>query len=129
MKMRIVDGLPFVETKLVHGGKEILLSNVLIDTGSASTIFSADKALELGLDPSLEDSIYTVRGVGGTEFVYEKFIDKVEIGSIEVRKLRIQIGAMDYGFDIDGIIGIDLLMEEKVIIDTGRLELYTDIAM
>ncbi len=31
---------------------------------------------------------------------------------------------MDYGFDIDGIIGIDLLTKIGVIIDLQRMEIY-----
>lgn len=125
MNIRIVDGLPFVDVKLVHGQNQANLSNVLIDTGSASTLFPADTAIELGLGPSPEDKIYTVHGVGGSEYVFEKYIDKVELGEICVENLRIQVGAMDYGFEINGIIGMDFLMQKRVIIDTGLLTLHS----
>ena len=32
---------------------------------------------------------------------------------------------MDYGFDIDGIIGMDFLVEVGAIVDLSRLEIYT----
>ena len=124
MKLRMVEGLPFVDIKLIHDRKQVILSDILIDTGSESSLISVDIAIELGLDPGLEDKIYTIRGVGGVEYVYEKCIDCVEVGEISASNLNIQIGAMDYGFAINGILGMDFLLQNKVIIDLNKLELH-----
>jgi len=32
---------------------------------------------------------------------------------------------MDYGFDIDGIIGMDFLLEVKAVIDLAKLEVHS----
>ncbi len=39
MKISIDDGLPFIEVDLIHNKQKITLDHVLIDTGSAGTIF------------------------------------------------------------------------------------------
>ena len=121
MNIILKHGLPFIKIELVQGNKNKLLSNVLVDTGSASTLISADTALDLGLGPSPEDKIYTIRGVGGTEFVYEKKLDKINLNEITLSEFSVQIGAIDYGFDIDGILGMDFLIQGKVVIDTYNL--------
>lgn len=124
MKLNVRYGLPFVEAVFIHRGREMAVPNVLIDTGSATTLLSAEIALEVGLEPELTDIIHTMRGIGGKEFVYEKKIDKLMLDSASVQHYTIQIGDMDYGLDINGIIGTDFLMETKIIIDMGEKELY-----
>lgn len=125
MKLNVVYGIPFTEITLVNKDKKITLSNALIDTGSASTMISTDIAVELDLQPSPTDKIHRVRGVGGTEYVYEKEVELIKLNSTEVENLRVQIGAMDYGFDISAIIGMDFLTRAKIIIDTNKLEIYS----
>lgn len=95
MKLNMIYGLPFVDAVFSHRGKDIAVSNVLIDTGSATTLLSAEVALELGLEPELTDTIQTMRGIGGKEFVYEKSIDKLTLDSAIVQMYTIQIGDMD----------------------------------
>ena len=36
----------------------------------------------------------------------------------------IEVGAMDYGFAIDGIIGTDFLLQVGAVIDLSRLEIH-----
>jgi hypothetical protein len=55
--------------------------------------------------------------VGGNEYVIEKRIDALIIDSVSIKDCIIQIGEMDYGFGINGIIGGDLLMRTKMLID------------
>lgn len=52
----------------------------------------------------MDDTIYSIRGVGGSEFVYTKTVDALGVGKLQTRALEVEIGAMDYGFEIDGII-------------------------
>jgi predicted aspartyl protease len=128
IKLRLTNGLPFAEVTFIHNGKVKLVPKVLIDTGSMSTIISTDIADELGLKGEPDDILHAICGVGGSEFVYEKCIDLVEIdGVAKVSNLTIQVGAMDYGFDINSILGMNYLMAAKIIIDTGNLTLYSHI--
>jgi len=40
-----------------------------------------------------------------------------------VTNFAIEVGAMDYGFAIDGIIGTDFLLQVGAVIDLSRLEI------
>lgn len=117
MNLKLKYGLPFIAVVLTHKGKSLRFDNFLIDTGSASTIIAAEIAVKLGLGPEPLDVIRKIRGIGGTEFVYEKYIDRIQLGIKKLNQFRVQIGDMDYGFDIDGILGMDFLMKSKVIVD------------
>ncbi len=116
------DSLPFVNATLTYRGQRITFSNVLIDTGSASTIFSTDKLLEIGLTYESQDQVFRIRGVGGSESVFTKKLDELSLGDISVHEFKIDVGAMDYSFDIEGIIGMDFLTEVGAEIDLGRSE-------
>lgn len=100
------------------------LDNVLIDTGSGGTVFKMDKVDELGITIENDDTIETISGVGGVEFVYKKNIDGINLGSIDVKDFTIEVGVMDYGFDINGIIGMDFLKRIGAIIDLDKMIIY-----
>lgn len=116
-EMEIIDNLLFVDIWINHRGKRKNIDKVLIDTGSATTIIKMDIVDELDIKPEDDDRIGSIAGVGGSEFVYFKEIDEIEIGGHKIEKFTIDIGAMDYGFEINGIIGLDLLLKIKSIID------------
>lgn len=84
MKIRLEGGLPFVTTTLSYGGRELSLDRVLLDTGSAGSVFSADDLSRLGLLPEPQDRIRRIRGVGGTEFVFTKRLDSLLLGDMRV---------------------------------------------
>ena len=123
MRFELKYGIPFVSAIFKHGDKEIILENVVIDTGSGGTILPTETAFELGLEAELNDTLHRIRGVGGTEFVYEKAIDSIQLGNVEVYNFQIQIGAMNYGFGIDAILGMNFLKSGKLLIDCGKLEI------
>lgn len=102
------------------------LDNVLIDTGSGGTVFKMDKVDELGITIENDDTIETISGVGGVEFVYKKNIDGINLGSIDVKDFTIEVGVMDYGFDINGIIGMDFLKRIGAIINLDKMIIYND---
>lgn len=62
-----------------------------------------------------------ISGVGGSEFVFSKTVDSIKIGKTEVKDFTLEIGAMNYGFDLDGIIGLDLLQQIKALINIDKL--------
>jgi hypothetical protein len=46
------------------------------------------------------------------------------LGELEVRDFEVEVGAMDYGFAIDGIVGMDWLTQVGAVIDLSRLEVF-----
>ena len=124
MKIRLRDGLPYVTASLTYQGQRLSFRNVLLDTGSAGAIFSTDRVLTIGLTYEPDDRVHRIRGVGGTEFIFTKQVDCLAVGDLQVNDFQIEVGAMDYGFDIDGIIGMDFLIQVGAVIDLARLKMY-----
>jgi predicted aspartyl protease len=125
MKVRMVDGLPYVAANLSYRGNEIALENVLLDTGSSGVIFPTDQVLKIGLIYEPEDTVHRIRGVGGSEFVFTKRIDSLAVGDLQVQNFEIEVGSMDYGFEFDGIIGMDFLITVGAVIDFKNFRIYT----
>jgi Aspartyl protease len=72
MNISVHHGLPFVEVTIQFRGQNLLLEKVLLDTGSAGTIFNADLVESIGVVPEENDVVDAIRGVGGVECVYRK---------------------------------------------------------
>ena len=103
MKLRLEGRLPYVSVTLGYRQKELHLSRVLLDTGSAGSVFAADLLAPLGIEPESTDRIRRILGVGGSEYVYSKNIDELALGDLKVQDFEIQVRAMSYGFPLDGI--------------------------
>lgn len=123
MKIAVVDGLPFVEVELSHQGASITLSSVLLDTGSAGTIFDVEHMAEIGIRSAPHDIIHRVSGIGGSEFMILKRVEALAIDGSLLADVEIEIGALEYGFPLDGILGLDCLMRFGAVIDLSALEL------
>ncbi len=120
-KITIKGGLPYVTAQLIYRGRRIRFENVLVDTGSGGSVFQADRLLDEALDIQPTDRIREIRGVGGSEFVVSKRIDELRLGDFSVKDFEIEVGAMDYGFGIEGIVGMDFLLQIGAIVDLDRL--------
>ncbi len=123
MRIELRAGLPFVNARLRHGEQALELHDVLLDTGSAGTLFATDSVAPIGLVYEPEDPLRRIYGVGGSEFVFMKRVDQVAVGELQVRDLAVEVGAMDYGFQLDGIIGTDFPLAVGAVIDLSRLEI------
>jgi len=99
----------------------IELKSVLVDTGSAGSVFSADRLQTIGLHMEPEDAIRRIRGVGGTDFVFVKKVDSLTVGTLCVEQFVIEIGAMDYGFPLEGILGMDFLLSTRAKLNFNQL--------
>lgn len=120
MQLTFRHDLAFVTATLTYSGTSIEVADVLIDTGAASTIINADRAAEAGIYVSPNDNLRRLRGVGGHEHVFTRNVDRFAIGAHGVDGFELEIGEMDYGFEIGGIIGMDFLRAVGAVIDLGR---------
>jgi predicted aspartyl protease len=125
-KLFIEDGLLLTDMEVIFRDRSIRLKRVLVDTGSGSTIIKTDLAESIGLVAEENDMIYRISGVGGSEFVFSKTIDSIKFGEEETSNFTLEIGAMDYGFGLDGIIGLDLLQKMRAIINLNKLQIEYD---
>ncbi|MCD1260784.1 hypothetical protein B5M42_018445 [Paenibacillus athensensis] len=58
--------------------------------------------------------------------VFTKWFDSVILGDWSVNECKVEIGALDYGIDIDGILGFDFIQSAKLIINTNKMQVYAD---
>jgi len=123
MQLLLKDDLPFVVVTVEYKGKAVDIPNVLVDTGSASTILAADGLIEVGIEPAADDTLHTIRGVGGIEVVYLRKVDSLKVGEVGVAGFEIEVGGMDYGFEISGILGMDFLRSVGAIINLSEMRL------
>ncbi len=121
--IRLARKLVFVEATVSANGLSVVLKNVMVDTGSGGTFFSTDQMESLGISQELSDRIVFLRGIGGRESVIQKNVDEVRVGDLVVSPMRIQMGAVDYGFPLDGVLGLDFLVATNAIIDFSSLEI------
>lgn len=121
VKLQLKYGLPFCSIKLIYKDKEMILDNILLDTGSGGTVLKMDKVEEVGITIEENDIIETISGVGGSEFVYKKYVNSISIGDLILDNFKVEIGVMDYGFEINGIIGMDFLKSLGAIIDLDKM--------
>jgi predicted aspartyl protease len=98
------------------------IDNVLLDTGSGGTVFKMDVVEEIGITIEYDDVIETISGVGGSEFVYKKDIDSITLGDLELNNFKIEVGVMDYGFEINGILGMDFMKTVGAVINLDEMK-------
>lgn len=123
MELRLKDDLPFLQVTITFRNSTLTIQDVLLDTGSASTIFAADVVARLGITPEADDILRTIQGVGGVKVVYERQIDKLAIENHSIRDLIIEVGGMDDGFAINGILGMNVLRNINAIINLAEMKI------
>ena len=121
MQLALKYNLPFTTVKIAYGDAEIKVTDVLVDTGSASTILAADVVAQIGIVPELQDVPRVIRGVGGTEVVFSRQVDRLQVGNKGIAGFEIEVGGMDYGFEINGILGTDFLVRMGAVIDLSGM--------
>ncbi len=124
MRIRVEDDLPFVSAVLEFNEHTVQLDHLLLDTGSAGTFLAIDQVDSLDILPEPDDAIYQIVGVGGSEYVFSKRVDALIVGDLEVHNFSIEFGAMRYGIQLDGIVGLDFLRLTGAFIDLARMEIY-----
>ena len=97
------------------------IAQVLVDTGSATTLLAADIVTTIGIVPLPQDVLHTLRGVGGTEVVFTRRLDALQIDERRLTNFEIEVGGMDYGFEMHGILGMDFLTRAGAIINLREM--------
>lgn len=82
---------------------------------------NADVVEAIGVKIEPGDFLNKIRGVGGVEVVYSKQFDFVQAGEATLEGFEVEIGEMNYGMEIDGIIGFDYIQSAGLVIDSKKL--------
>lgn len=64
-----------------------------------------------------------MRGIGGVESVYEKNVESIILDTATLKNFKVDVGAMQYGFEIDAIVGMDILEQAKAILNFYEMTL------
>ena len=123
MRLTLRDDLILVSVTVVYQGREVEVPDMVVDTGSATTMLSTDIVAQIGVVPELHDVLHVVRGVGGTEVVFSRRVDRLQVGPRAVEQFEIEVGGIDVAFDINGILGMDFLLRTGAIINLGTLQI------
>ncbi|HEY0829012.1 MAG TPA: hypothetical protein VGE40_13015 [Bacilli bacterium] len=123
MKISMQNGLPVVEVPVSFQGQDVLIPNILLDSGCSVTIFDTDvvRPINLTVDPT-QGRVRYMYGVGGrSEICYERLMDELSIFDRKVCSMTIQLGStlMEYGYN--GIIGVDFMQKLGMILDFSTM--------
>ncbi|WP_010252864.1 retropepsin-like aspartic protease [Acetivibrio cellulolyticus] len=117
-------GLLYAEVELENKGKKVLISDVIVDTGAAHSIFLADYLNDLDIDIEENEELVVTYGYGGyANSSLRKRIEKISIGNIQLRDFKIDFGEIDPDERINGLLGLDFLKGAKVLIDLDELKI------
>jgi hypothetical protein len=122
-RIHIADYLPFVSVVVHANGMKLPLQRVLLDTGAARTTFRTRDLEKLGITTGGEDKIRYMTGIGGREGVVEKEIGAVEIDDLILTPFTIYLAALKYDIPMNGILGLDFLLQTGAVIDLNALEI------
>lgn len=123
MPLRREDELLFVAVELTFRGNSLRLNRAMIDTGSVSTVVSAQVVTGIGLLPEPGDLLRRIRGVGGSEVVFIRRVEALAVGDVSVAGFEVEVGAMEYGIVMDALLGLDFLMAAGAKIDLAAMQL------
>ena len=73
--------------------------------------------------PESGDPLHEVFGIGGSEYVFEKRVDRLAAFGTGIDRFSVEVGAMEYGFEIDAILGMDFLRAVGAIVDLQAMEI------
>lgn len=123
MKIKYKNGLLFIDLEINHNGKSELVKDVVIDTGASHTIISPDAVIELDVSASPDDKFITMYGIGGEHYAYRKNIDSISICNRTINNIEIDFGIIDDNGLINGLIGLDVLINLGVSINLQNFDL------
>jgi len=122
MKLELVNRLLEVELTIFYKGKKKIIDKLVIDTGAAHTLISSDIVEDIGIYFENGDPLVSAYGIGGEEYSFRKSVDFIKLGTHEISEMKLDFENLD-DWGIHGLIGLDILMNRKFIIDLEKLEL------
>lgn len=124
MKMQFRNGLLFTSLQITYGNSSKIIDNIVIDTGASETILSPDVVEDIGLVAELGDVVNSFYGVGGSKHnFFTKKVNSIQIGSAKLSNIKMDFGLVDPKGRINGLLGLDLLIEIGATIDLKNLSI------
>lgn len=127
MRIDYIDGLLQTSLTLNYKGQALTINKLVIDTGASHTLLSADVLAEIGVFFETGDEIVNAFGIGGEESCFRKSFDIVQLENFQVEHFKLDIGSLHEKLIINGLLGLDLLIEAHIILDLSKLIMYPSI--
>ncbi|NLC77678.1 MAG: aspartyl protease [Clostridia bacterium] len=122
MKIEYRSGLLFCSIELSYRGNTKVIENVAIDTGAAESIISLESVEDMGVFVEPDDVINSFVGVGGSlHHFFSKEIAGISIGTLTVNDIKMDFGIIDPRGEINGLLGLDILVNAGAIINLKDL--------
>lgn len=109
---------------LTFKGKTLTIDKMVIDTGASHTLLSADIVADLGVYFENHDEIINAFGIGGEEVCFRKTFEKIQLGTFHTKNIKLDVGTLHEQWNINGLIGLDLLKEANMMIDLKQMKMY-----
>jgi len=123
MKIENRGGLLFTSVEITYRGKSKIVENVVIDSGASQSLISQESVSDIGIKVEGEDEIVTSYGIGGKEHAFVKHVDKINVAGFSMEDFQLDISDFLYE-DINGLLGLDIMIEAGFIIDLKRMEMH-----
>jgi hypothetical protein len=122
MKIEFRDGLLFTSLEIKYKGRSKIIDNIVIDTGAAGSIISPDAVDDIGIYAEIGDRLIEYYGIGGsTHNAFIKNIDEIKLEDKSIENTYMDFGIIDTKGEINGLLGLDILIEIGAIIDLKNL--------
>lgn len=122
MKVELRNGLLFTSIRVNYLGNEKIIDNIVLDTGAVETIISPETVLNIGIEAINSDSVNSYYGIGGDlHSFFSKTVDSIEIDKIKMDGIKLDFGVIDPQGDINGLLGLDILLRLEAQIDLKEL--------
>ncbi|QQE81613.1 retropepsin-like aspartic protease [Alicyclobacillus sp. SO9] len=122
MEIKLDGGLVLCSLTLQHHGKQQIINNMVLDTGSSETLIYRHAVEDLDIHLEDEDEFVFMRGIGGRETSLRKQVDKVEFIGFTAQGFRVDFTDVDDNY-INGLVGLDLLTAGHFIINLDTITL------
>jgi predicted aspartyl protease len=127
MEVEYKGGLLFTSIEISFKGNSKIIHNIVIDTGAAESIISPDVVEDIGIFAEQGDSINSFYAAGERLHNYfTKQVQEVLLGRIGLKDVYIDFGVIDPKGNINGLLGLDLLMKIGAVINLKRLSITID---
>lgn len=124
MNIKYEEGLLFTTIEIHFKDKSKIVNNIVIDTGASMSIISPDIVDDIGIFAEADDRIVSSMGIGGNiHNSFEKNVDMIKIGNKGLDNIKLDFGIIDPKGKINGLLGLDILIELGVLIDLDRFEI------
>ncbi|EML6501723.1 retropepsin-like domain-containing protein [Clostridioides sp. ZZV14-6009] len=112
------NGLLYTDIEILIENKNILVKDIIIDTGASHTIISSSYLEESDIGFNDDDTIVKASGYGGTvQYSVRKLVNKVACGDITLENIKLDFGEIDPEEKVNGLLGLDFLINANLIID------------